>query len=584
MGGCGEASQPRRGRAASAPSSTGPQTRAARTRAEPGRPGPPFPKNRPLSPPRAATTPRLSACCPNARPASARLPPCTAPPPLSQPEPGRCRGDMRLPRRVCSGGTAHLLAPLCGVPILGLPQPDRDPALAQRAQLLRVRPLKRALPPRLPLPRRRYRAREREHLANHVVLLAKRMRTHCAERLLQRRRHLPPAARLGTPLLCTREPRLCLRHQLLHRLPHDGDACERGQQLARPAHRPTRLLPLAVGRVVAAVQAAVEEEGVHRRHLRGDGLPGGGEHLALDERRDEPVLHHAQLKQLGRKPRCLPEAGGRGCPELPPNSQLAAREAFAQIFPQRGDERAEPLPVLAAEHRLEERGRCANGRQASHPLEEGVAGQPRGVAAAEEVEDAHAAGEGVQHLAGRSVEAGGAEEGAHVPLEGHGGARLRVRHRRLADCEQHRRRVRLDLLDRAKQTEQDMKQVVQAFAAVGAQRVIVDHDNHDRARRRADGVPDVGRVGDVDLEAAVVEEAGTVGVCETRAEAARGLYLGRERHAFFRVADLHQLVRPRARLDANHLVLRANAASTNKARLLLRDALQPAALNHVDER
>ena len=67
--------------------------------------------------------------------------------------------------------------------------------------------------------------------------------------------------------------------------------------------------------------------------------------------------------------------------------------------------------------------------------------------------------------------------------------------------------MRLDLLDRAKQTEQDMKQVVQAFAAVGAQRVIVDHDNHDRARRRADGVPDVGRVGDVDLEAAVVEKA-----------------------------------------------------------------------------
>ena len=30
----------------------------------------------------------------------------------------------------------------------------------------------------------------------------------------------------------------------------------------------------------------------------------------------------------------------------------------------------------------------------------------------------------MQHLAGRSVEAGGAEEGAHVPLEGHGGAGL----------------------------------------------------------------------------------------------------------------------------------------------------------------
>lgn len=112
---------------------------------------------------------------------------------------------------------------------------------------------------------------------------------------------------------------------------------------------------LAVSRVVAAVQAAVEEKGVHRCHLainespihsptpssvsaahglrlRGDGLPGGGEHLrrhesaagaelrqgserggggehglALDERRDEPVLHHAQLEQLGRQPRRLEE-------------------------------------------------------------------------------------------------------------------------------------------------------------------------------------------------------------------------------------------------------------------------------------
>mmetsp|Transcript_43624 Transcript_43624/g.144417 ORF Transcript_43624/g.144417 Transcript_43624/m.144417 type:complete len:326 (+) Transcript_43624:1833-2810(+) len=260
--------------------------------------------------------------------ALAHLFPKTARPPLlalqqvhvSPPEPVRCRGDVRLPRRVCSGGAEHLLAPLCGVPILGLPRPDRDPALAQRAQLLRVRPLERALPPRLPLPRRRYRAREREHLANHVVLLAKRVSPHRAERLLQRRRHLPPAARLGTPLLCTREPRLRLRHQRLQRLAHDVDACKRGQQLAHAAQRPTRLLePLAVGRVVAAVQAAVEEEGVHRCHLRGDGLPGGGEHLALDERRDEPVLHHAQLEQLGRQPRRLPEAGGRGCPELPPN-------------------------------------------------------------------------------------------------------------------------------------------------------------------------------------------------------------------------------------------------------------------------
>ena len=35
---------------------------------------------------------------------------------------------------------------------------------------------------------------------------------------------------------------------------------------------------------------------------------GGGEHgLALDERRDEPVLHHAQLEQLGRQPRRLEE-------------------------------------------------------------------------------------------------------------------------------------------------------------------------------------------------------------------------------------------------------------------------------------
>mmetsp|Transcript_47510 Transcript_47510/g.154242 ORF Transcript_47510/g.154242 Transcript_47510/m.154242 type:complete len:376 (+) Transcript_47510:399-1526(+) len=155
---------------------------------------------------------------------------------------------------------------------------------------------------------------------------------------------------------------------------------------------------------------------------------------------------------------------------------------------------------------------------------------------------------------------------------------------RLADPDENAPAVRHEPAAPPEHVLEDIAKLPDTTSTVSEQRLVVDEDDDAYARGGGDGLLDVHSVRHVDLEAAVVEEAGTVGVCETRAEAARGLYLGRERHAFFRVADLHQLVRPRARLDANHLVLRANAASTNKARLLLRDALQPAALNHVDER
>ena len=131
-----------------------------------------------------------------------------------------------------------------------------------------------------------------------------------------------------------------------------------------------------------------------------------------------------------------------------------------------------------------------------------------------------------EHLGGGLVEPLRREERSLVPLGTQWRARLRVHHGRLGDADEKGGRVGTDGLDAAEEPEEDLQQVAQPPAAVGAQRVVVDHHHHHGARRCRHRVPHVGRIRDVDLKAAVVEEPGAVREGKPRAErAGRVLYL-----------------------------------------------------------
>ena len=85
-------------------------------------------------------------------------------------------------------------------------------------------------------------------------------------------------------------------------------------------------------------------------------------------------------------------------------------------------------------------------------------------------------------------------------------------------------------------------EILHAAPAVGLERIVVDEHDDAHARALRDRVPDVDGVGDVDLKAAVVEEAGAVDEDEVVAKLASRLDLRREGVSLLRVADRRQPV------------------------------------------
>eukprot|EP00976_Prorocentrum_cordatum_P106200 1194404-Prorocentrum_minimum.AAC.1 len=144
----------------------------------------------------------------------------------------------------------------------------------------------------------------------------------------------------------------------------------------------------------------------------------------------------------------------------------------------------------------------------------------------------------------------------------------------LRDAHDDRLKVLVQLLRAAKEVPEDLEHLPDASPAVRLQGVVVDEHRYHHPRRRVHRLLDVHRVGDVDLRAAVIEEAGAVAEGEGGIVAAN---LGNEGHRLFGVADGHELRCGTVRLDPHH------RPPTFQPRILSRDRLHGAPVEVVHE-